>query len=229
MKHENNEVVRIFWTGGWDSTFRLVQAILLEKRKVQPYYIIDSGRKSADAELKVMDSIKELMFLRYPVTKKLLLPTIIANISDIKPNKIITDTYKTVLKEQALGSQYDFLARFCWQESLDNVEMSVEASSTSSAGKLLNSYIIEVKEDNISYYQVDDSYEGTNAYILFRYYRFPILSITKLDIQKIVKKEGFDELMNLTLFCHNPRNQDSNYVPCGVCNPCIDVMKDSKV
>lgn len=29
--------VPLLWTGGWDSTFRLLVAVLIERRTVQPY------------------------------------------------------------------------------------------------------------------------------------------------------------------------------------------------
>lgn len=36
----------IFMTGGWDSIFRLLQLLLIDKRAVQPVYILDPERWS---------------------------------------------------------------------------------------------------------------------------------------------------------------------------------------
>ena len=47
---------KILWTGGWDSTFRVIE---LSRKNVviQPIYVLDSGRKSTDYELKAIDKI----------------------------------------------------------------------------------------------------------------------------------------------------------------------------
>ena len=39
--------VQILWTGGWDSTFRLLQLLLELKLEVIPHYVIDDTRESA--------------------------------------------------------------------------------------------------------------------------------------------------------------------------------------
>ncbi len=50
------EEIKILWTGGWDSTFRVIE---LSRKNVviQPIYVLDSGRKSTDYELKAIDKI----------------------------------------------------------------------------------------------------------------------------------------------------------------------------
>lgn len=52
----------IFWTGGWDSTFRLLQ--LAERQiNIKPIYIKDPARKSAEIEIarmtEILDHIKK--------------------------------------------------------------------------------------------------------------------------------------------------------------------------
>ena len=46
----------LLWTGGWDSTFRLLSLLLREQREVQPYYILDSlhFRPAVPAEREAM-------------------------------------------------------------------------------------------------------------------------------------------------------------------------------
>ena len=34
----NKKKINIFWTGGYDSTFRLCYLLIMEKKIVQPYY-----------------------------------------------------------------------------------------------------------------------------------------------------------------------------------------------
>ena len=39
-------IKKVLWTGGWDSTFRVLYLVLVEKCQVQTYYIIDPFRWS---------------------------------------------------------------------------------------------------------------------------------------------------------------------------------------
>lgn len=224
MEQNNSEAVKIFWTGGWDSTFRILQLILLEKRKVQPYYIVDPARKSTYAEIKAMDKIKDQLFLKHPYTKELLLTTIVGSLSDIKANQEVTDTYLRILKQQPLGFQNDFLARYCLQERLEYIEMSVEDSPVGLFHILIQSHSIEVNENGYTNYKIDSKYAGTDVYNLFKYFRYPILFITKLDMKGIAIKEEFEDLMDITWFCHDPQKHGTDYEGCGVCVPCIEVM-----
>ncbi len=86
--------VNLLWTSGWDSTFRLLDLLLVQKRPVQPYYVIDPGRRSLQFELAALDKIRALVFEKDPQTKQLLLPTIYKKIPDIAPNEALTQQYK---------------------------------------------------------------------------------------------------------------------------------------
>lgn len=50
------KVIKILWTGGWDSTFRIVE---LSRKEVTicPLYVIDNDRKSKNFEIKAMNKI----------------------------------------------------------------------------------------------------------------------------------------------------------------------------
>ena len=73
----------LFWTGGWDSTFRVLQLLLLHKRSVQPYYVIDEDRRSTGMEIHTMIKIKDLLYNLHPDTRKLLLPIRFIDVHDI--------------------------------------------------------------------------------------------------------------------------------------------------
>ena len=249
MKLQKSEIAKVFWTGGCDSTFRVLQLVFLEKRKVQPYYIVDPSRKSTDAEFKAMDQIKEQLFYKYPAAKELLLSTIVGNVKEIEPYQQITSAYQSIIKREDLGIQYEFLARYCVQEGNDNIEMSIEDGPTvplitsqqsfvdkadqdndsnyglTNVYTLLQSFAIKIDQDNYSNYRLDAKYEGTDVYTLFKYFRYPILFITKLDMQDIAIKEEFEDLMELTWFCHHPLKRGNHYEPCGTCYPCRLIME----
>lgn len=50
---------RILWTGGWDSTYQLARSLIMNKSRMQPYYVIDEDRPSTGIELKTMGANKE--------------------------------------------------------------------------------------------------------------------------------------------------------------------------
>ncbi|NRR75753.1 hypothetical protein HRD57_10360 [Tetragenococcus halophilus] len=66
----------ILWTGGWDSTFRVLSLVILQNKEVQPYYIIDPGRASNEVELLTMEKIKKEVVRKFPNTKGLIKKTI---------------------------------------------------------------------------------------------------------------------------------------------------------
>ena len=190
--------VKLLWTGGWDSTFRLLELVLTQKRQVQPYYLIShGGRPTAKIELETMDRIRGLIYQRQPGSEALLLPTIYKEVSDIKPNEAITAEYKRLTAVKPLGSQYEFLARFAEEQGITELELSVE--------KYRNKPTYEFAKTN-----------------MFKYFSFPLLQMTKLEMQEAAKKQGFLDIMDETFFCHTPINGQ----PCGNCNPCRIALEE---
>ncbi|MFO7857943.1 MAG: hypothetical protein R6V11_03385, partial [Ectothiorhodospiraceae bacterium] len=50
---------RVFWTGGWDSTFRVLDLVLHQGEHVVPFYVRDETRQSIEQETRVMDRLRE--------------------------------------------------------------------------------------------------------------------------------------------------------------------------
>ena len=55
------KIVEILWTGGWDSTFRIVELSRMDGVVIQPIYVEDKKRGSVPYELKAMDDIVSLL------------------------------------------------------------------------------------------------------------------------------------------------------------------------
>ena len=72
-------------------------------------------------------------------------------------------------------------------------------------------------------FRVDPKWEGSVEYAVFSCFRFPVFSLTKVDMHALSQKAGFDDIMELTWFCHAPR---PNFRPCGICNPCLYTMEE---
>jgi hypothetical protein len=222
MNQPNSQPVNLLWTGGWDSTFRLLQLLLLRGRTVQPYYVIDSDRLSTGLELRTMTHLKQRLFAQWPETRKLLLPTRFKELFHILPNPAITAAFGRIHQRCFLGSQYEGLARFCAEAGIHDMELCAERTVAPLLA-LLEAITTRRGAGEDAYYQVDEIHEGSDGHTLLRWFHFPVFDLSKLDMQTIARQEGFEEFLQMTWFCHSPR---ANSRPCGVCNPCIHTMKD---
>jgi hypothetical protein len=212
---ETAEPVKLLWTGGWDSTFRLLQLLLLYKKKVQPYYFIDADRLSTGAELRAMRDIKKLLLERYPQVGARLLPTLFIDLADIPQNPVLATAAAEIKKKSGLDSQYEWLARFCAETKIEEMELSLHLDSH--PYPILLPFMVQTGTADESNYRLDETASQTEVYTLFHCFTFPLFDLTKLDMQAAARKEGFEELMNLTWFCRYPR---PGFQPCGVCIPC---------
>lgn len=57
-------MIKILWIGGWDSTFRISQLYLKTDEIIQLYYILDEDRDSTGTEIKTMDKIKRMLYVK---------------------------------------------------------------------------------------------------------------------------------------------------------------------
>jgi len=207
--------VRLLWTGGWDSTFRLLDLLLVKRRTVQPYYFIDTERRSFATEILAMNSIKQRLAGRYPDRMPRLRPTIFRDVLDIPPNDEIQACYQRICARDHIGVQYEWGARFAHAEGLSELELSLIGGGH--MFKIFEPYLAQRDAGNEISYEIGKDGESTDIYRLFRYYRFPLIFTTKQEMFAKAKQHGFEELMLLTVFCHSPRPDGS---PCGVCIPC---------
>lgn len=209
------DAVNMFWSGGWDSTFRLLQNLLIEKKVVKPYYLIDPDRESFAVEISAMREIKNKLFERFPEIRGRLLPTYICGIYDIKENPAITKHFQIIQEKYAFGAQYEWLAKFADEHKLYNIEMSWEQRHSLPAKR-------EAILPLVYPSKYPDAHIDPSIYEIFKFYTFPISNIFKKDMIHIAKKSGFYDLMQLTWSCHSPTWRGK---PCGICVPCHDIIE----
>ena len=215
-----DDATYLFWTGGYDSTFRLCQLLIIYKKKVLPIYLIgdnldDSDRKNSykrknvNKELEAMKIIRKKLYTKYPFTKNLLKPTLI--LRNVKINsKVKSNMNKLYLKKKISRpvTQYGSMAQVTYDLN-KNIEVCSERSSHSVMCKLL--YGIEYcsgKVNNKKYLEVVE---------IFRKFKFPIGSYTKKDMLNESIKYGFIDILNLTWSCWFPNSKSE---PCNNCPMC---------
>lgn len=209
------EIKYLFWTSGWDSTFRLLQLILLENVTVQPIYILDESRKSHVEELKAIQLIINKIASCHPSKSKYLLSPIISKKSEILEDIYIKENFNKIKNIIKIGSQYEWLAKYCKQNKLSNIDLCIEKDSIqTSLFNFINPYFSD--NNNIECKNKDAIVS------VFKYYNFPLFDTNKQQMFEISKKNNWLEIMELTWFCHKPKRS----LPCGKCNPCkTTIMK----
>ena len=204
----------VLWTGGWDSTFRVLDLVLNKKEEVQPYYVIDKERPSVPFEIKAMDKIREMVAEKDSNVANLIRDYIMIEIDKIPENEKVTCSYNNLRSMTHLGNQYDFLARYVCSMDINNIELSIHKDDK--AEMFIRNDVQIIEKENDSYYVMKEELSIPDLCI-FSYYHFPLLDLTKLEMAEISKRSGFDNILEETWFCYTPTNEG---IPCGLCNPC---------
>ncbi|HPI97299.1 MAG TPA: hypothetical protein PLV56_01045 [Synergistales bacterium] len=214
-------VTRLLWTGGWDSTFRLLYLVLIRSEPVQPYYIIDPGRRTFMLEMKARCRIQEQVYEMFPEKAELIRPSILFYKGDIRPDDEITDMYMRINEKNRLGLQYEWLARFAKQFSINDLEIGMIFAPPGTASSILRSHLEKSEGSMGETKWILRKDEMDTDMSMFRYFSFPLIETTKLEMREIAERKGFAGIMDSTWFCHRPINGK----PCGFCHPCCIAMK----
>jgi 7-cyano-7-deazaguanine synthase in queuosine biosynthesis len=206
--------VKLLWTGGWDSTYRLLELVLLERRAVQTYYF-RLDRHSAPMELEAMEAVRRRLFQACPVLRHLLPETIFIDPAAPRDDSLLEalSALRASCGERRLGIQYYDLAAIARHLALDDLELGIHAEE--------GSFWYDRLLASIAPHESGRWKLGTNPdppeLELFRGFVFPLLTLTKEDMAGRAAAGGFADLLELTWFCHTP---DRKGRPCGFCAPC---------
>lgn len=214
MRTAAQSSTKLLWTGGWDSTFRLLQLLLVERRCVEPYYVVEGARRAGSAEQGAMRKIRGLLQTKHPEAAARLGQTIEVPLEQVAADPNIFAHYEKALHFGFIGGQYEWLARMCAQRGITDMELAIHRDDK--ARERLSKLVDDSRR------QLDPRFAGDPRYELFKYFRFPLFDMTKQQMRSAARQHGFEEFMALTWFCHRPRGGE----PCGVCNPCIYTIEE---
>lgn len=215
--------VNILWTGGLDSSCRIIELSRMNV-EIQPYYIWDTTRGSIKQEIRAMKRITQDV-QNHPQTRAIIYPVKIIQDCEIKDDAEITKAWTILNQKYALGSQYDYLARFAKQYKL-KLEVGLESSERSKATNTIKaetSLLLSESED-YKVYSIDTRNSSENGIIIFENILLPatIWHMSKLEEIEEYKRLGFEKTIRKTWFCHRPVLG----MPCGHCNPCKDCLNE---
>ncbi len=212
--------IKLLWTGGWDSTFRLLCIVFLERRRVQPYFI-KFGIRSFQFEIDAMDRIRDMIRSIDEPSAALILPTRFFEDTDIPTCKEITQAYRNIRKTRFIGTQYRDLAALCEWQQISSLQLCIHKEDIVKSATAIESMLTESGE-NPQALEIDSEYSKTDEYVVFKYFEFPVLGLTKVAMDRMSAERGWAPIMDLTWFCHHPINGK----PCGRCNPCSYTIEE---
>ncbi|MGH2993062.1 MAG: 7-cyano-7-deazaguanine synthase [Solirubrobacterales bacterium] len=214
---DQGPTIHLLWTGGWDSTFRLIDLLLARKRRVQPHYILDASRRSTDHELRAMTELRDLLERRDAAVRHRLRPTHFRDLREIRPDVRIHRAFERLRGRRFVGLQYEYLARFAHEQGLEDLEVAIHWEADGPDLRSIQHCVTATVTDAGRSFRLDTTAAGAAERAVFGRFSFPLYELTKLDMQRIAEERGVADLMELTWFCHRPRRDGS---PCGSCIPC---------
>jgi hypothetical protein len=209
------EIINVFWTGGWDSTFRVLQLALLENRTVRPYYGVDPHRQSIANEIIAMTRIRHRLKADFPAQAARLLPVEMIDIEEAPPDAEISRWYQQLAAQVHISKQYEGLARFA-KYNVAEPELCIEKMVGIDRVMLFRDFVRPFMKGKGHECHIEGPFSEP-AIEMFKYFRFPIAHLTKGDMRIISEEQGFLDIMKLTWFCQRPVKGQ----PCGKCRPCL--------
>jgi hypothetical protein len=211
-----SQTVRVLWTGGLDSSFRMIQLSRLDVR-AQPYYVSDD-RESEPFELDAISRITEDI-KAHPGTVFTLLPLIVLKRRQIEPDPEITEAFRRVCERSPIGWQYEWLARL--SRSVDGLEIGLERPGPAGASRCISNLgrTKVVTDGPVRYAVLEPESSDPDLVMVFGRFHFPLplFEFRKIEELQKYKEWGFESTIEKTWFCHSPIKGN----PCGYCKPCV--------
>lgn len=199
---EKQKTSHVFWTGGQDSTFRLLQLLLTTEDLVQAHYIV-RHEGSTGNEIDTQNKIRRATIEKHPELRSRFLPTIYTNEDLIPKYTDIDQEIERIRKKVKVHEQLQILARYCRAFKIEQIDLIYERD-------------LVVDEDK----RVAHHFGVSSA---FQSFTNPLVHMTKRDCYLMAKDKGWDDLLLLSSFCRRPKKKDK---PCGICGPCSDVLEN---
>jgi 7-cyano-7-deazaguanine synthase in queuosine biosynthesis len=219
------EVHYLYWTGGYDSTFRLIEMLVNENKIVQPIYValvLDNDcqseetctklwlRRNRKEEYMAMENIADKIKEKWPELKDNLLKTIIVD------EHITDDTFnfnyeklfysKNLWPKKRKTHQYLFLSKYAYyhKKPIDIGVLGIHEKSL--LAKFLKKKLVKT----------DDNFIIKIKNHPLTYLRFPLFGRTKEDLLEKAQLNGYDDILKLTWSCWFPKDGK----PCEKCPMC---------
>ncbi len=210
------EITYTLCTGGFDSTYRLIELSRMEVL-VQPVYCANPERESMAKEQANLERILEALRKREG-TLAAFLPLEVVSVLDLPEDPDITAAAQRLAKE-GLGTQYAFLARLA--KRYPGIEVGIEkAAYDKKVGcrATILRYGALITENGVARLDMERSSEDLKRIV--GNFSLPIIHLTEMDMLNNVKAWGYEDILSMIWFCHEPLGGK----PCGMCRACEQKM-----
>ena len=226
QEEDNNKPIHyLYWTGGYDSTFRMCEMLIDEGKRVQPIYValvLDNDcqseetctklwlRRNRKEEKMAMDAIIKKIKEDFPEVADNILPTLV--IDEPIKDDVFNFSYEKLFYSKNLWPkkrkkhQYLFLTKYAYyhKKKIDIGVLGIHEKST--LAKFLGKNLVKT----------DDNYIINKKNHPLTYINFPLYGRSKEDLLEKAKISGYDHILNLTWSCWFPVKG----TPCGKCPMC---------
>lgn len=209
-----DEPIQILWTGGWDSTYRVLDLVLQQQRTVQPWYLVHEPRGGLGHEVTAMRNIRRAVAARSAEAAARIRPTRYVGVDELAPDPQAARWLEDLRRTGWTGEQYEWLYRFAIQRLPGvRIEMGLIAGGPLGDRTMAESDLVEGLAGPT--WRPREQLRNP-AMTLFAPFDAPLLGYTKTDIAERAVAAGFFDILAMTWFCLTPRDGQ----PCGTCNPC---------
>lgn len=214
---DSDTPVVLLWTGGWDSTFRLLQLLLDQRLPVEPLYLLDDTRASSKVEIATMERLRAAIGRRHPHTRYLLRPLSIVRVADLAPDPAIDAAHARMAVRHGIGAQYHWLARYERQQGRPGIELTCDCIQKGASAVLLAHAVQAHAPQGYPTYRIPVDESDADVALLFGGFGYPLIGTTRDEMTDAARRNGWSDLMGMTWFCHRPVHGGE---PCGLCHPC---------
>lgn len=183
MSYQKSGHTNILWTGGWDSTFRIVQLARAGK-EVQPHYIADHSRASISKEISVMHEARQTINHRFRGAH--IREVYVQDLSRIRIYDDFSAAYQSLRSRGWIGSQYKYIASYARMKGIKRLDLSIERGNQGE-----NSRTNIPRAENTAMDQhgrrVISSKVPEDLRTLFGSFSFPIVELTNYNMRELAR------------------------------------------
>ena len=222
-KKVKSHAVDLLWTGGWDSTFRLLDLVIHLKKNVRPHYIVCSTRRTLKVELKTMVEIMTKIQEDHPESANLVQPVHLSLKYNIPEDLSITKKYENLSARVHFGPQYEYLARYAKYHPSVKLEIGLQHKNFADRFDLFTRGRVRLNSNDPDYqfWELVDVDPEEDVSILTPF-RFPIWRTPKLQMKAVAEEYGFLDILEMSWTCQRPMKGK----PCGICTPCVVALRE---